>query len=77
VQEHGVALRGRGALWILEFREGFDVERLAHDIYAAGVCIGYAGRHLRLLPAATIEPANLERACEIVAEAVHRAHVTR
>jgi acetylornithine/succinyldiaminopimelate/putrescine aminotransferase len=76
VQEHGVALRGRGALWILEFREGFDVERLAHDIYAAGVCIGYAGRHLRLLPAATIEPANLERACEIVAEAVHRAHVT-
>jgi acetylornithine/succinyldiaminopimelate/putrescine aminotransferase len=68
----GVALRGRGALWVLELPPGLDVEQAAISIYRAGVCVGFAGRYLRILPAATIEPDHLARACAVIAEQLER-----
>jgi acetylornithine/succinyldiaminopimelate/putrescine aminotransferase len=74
LRERGLALRGRGALWVLELPDEQVTERAAVAIYSAGVAIGFAGRTLRLLPAATIDPANLERACEVVAREAVKAH---
>lgn len=72
VQEAGVKLRGRGALWVLELPPGWDVEPIVFAIYRRGVAVGYAGRHLRLLPAATIDPGRLAEACAIVREELSR-----
>jgi 4-aminobutyrate aminotransferase/(S)-3-amino-2-methylpropionate transaminase len=74
LRDRGIALRGRGALWVLELPAEEITQRAAVGIYAAGVSIGFAGRLLRVLPAATIDPANLQRACEVVAREVARAH---
>lgn len=68
LRERGIGLRGRGALWVLEFPNEAVTERAALAIYGAGVAIGFAGRLLRVLPAATVDPANLVRACRVVAE---------
>ncbi len=73
LREIGVAIRGNGALWILEVPPELDVEAVVIAIYRAGVCVGYAGRHIRILPAATIDPDNLTRAIGIVAAEVVRA----
>jgi acetylornithine/LysW-gamma-L-lysine aminotransferase len=76
VGERGVALRGRGALWILELPDDIDVERTVVEIYQRGVAVGFAGRILRLLPAATIDLQRLGRACSIIAEELERnSHV--
>ena len=69
-----IVLRGKGALWILELTTALSAENLAGEIYRAGVLVGCAGRHLRLLPAATIEPANLEKACAVISETVGRVY---
>jgi 4-aminobutyrate aminotransferase-like enzyme len=63
----GMTLRGGGAMWFVEVPEGLDAEAIAVAIYRAGVAVGCAGRYLRLFPAATIEAANLERACALIA----------
>ncbi|HMC10682.1 MAG TPA: hypothetical protein VKH44_05310 [Pirellulaceae bacterium] len=42
------------------------------DIYRQGVDVGYTGRLIRLLPAATIEQVDLERACSIVRDELLR-----
>jgi acetylornithine/succinyldiaminopimelate/putrescine aminotransferase len=68
-----IALRGMGAIWVIELPEDMSAERTVEPMHAAGVCIGYAGRQIRILPAATIEPANLERACAVIAENLSRA----
>jgi acetylornithine/succinyldiaminopimelate/putrescine aminotransferase len=68
----GVALRGKGALWILELPAGWDVEAVVFEIYRRGVAVGYAGRHLRILPAATIDPGRLAWACAIIREELSR-----
>jgi acetylornithine/succinyldiaminopimelate/putrescine aminotransferase len=73
VRERGVALRGRGALWILELPERVDVERATVAIYERGVAVGRTGRILRILPAATIEPERLARGCSLIAEELQRA----
>jgi acetylornithine/succinyldiaminopimelate/putrescine aminotransferase len=73
LRERGIGVRGRGALWLLELPDDRITERAAVGIYTAGVCIGFTGRLLRVLPAATIDPANLEHACEIVAREVAHA----
>ena len=71
----GVAVRGKGAIWIIELPRGWDVEEVAVNIYRAGVCVGYAGRHIRILPAATITLENLSRACAVVVgELVRTSH---
>ncbi len=67
-----VALRGKGAFWILELSPEVDAEAVAIEIYRAGVAIGCAEHLLRILPAATIEPDNLARACAVVRETVRR-----
>jgi adenosylmethionine-8-amino-7-oxononanoate aminotransferase len=64
----GIALRGRGALWIVEPPPGVDLEAAARRIYALGAVVGYAGRFLLILPPATITPRHLETACGIVRE---------
>lgn len=69
-REAGVALRGQGALWVAELPGAAAAQRAAVDCYLQGVCVGFAGRHVRLLPAATIEPANLAEACTVVARAL-------
>ena len=74
LQEIGVALRGKGALWIIEVPPGMNVERVVVSIYRAGVCVGYTGRQIRILPAATIEMNNLARACSIIATELFREH---
>jgi acetylornithine/succinyldiaminopimelate/putrescine aminotransferase len=69
----GVALRGRGALWIVEPPAGVDVEALVVAVYRAGVAVGFAGRYLRVLPPATIEAARLDQACRTLAAELRRA----
>ncbi len=73
LRESAIALRGKGALWVLEMPEGPDVEALVVRMFRAGVCAGFAGRQIRLLPAATIDPRNLTRACSVIADEVRRA----
>jgi len=65
----GATLRGRGAFWCLEFADRARMERAAAAIRAAGILATSGDRFVRLLPAATIEPALLREACEKVARA--------
>lgn len=64
--ERGIALRGRGALWVLEIPPAIDIESLVTDVVRAGVAVGTAGRLVRVMPAATIEPHNLEAGCRTI-----------
>lgn len=66
LQEAGVPLRGKGAMWILELPSGFDVEDAVVRIFRRGVAVGYTGRQIRILPAATIEPGHLAEACAVI-----------
>ena len=71
--ETGIQLRGQGALWVLEAPPGVDFESAVVRIYERGVCVGHAGRLIRLLPPATIERDNLRAACAVVREECLRA----
>ena len=62
----GVVLRGRGALWMIEMPSSQQARQLAETLYARGVFISYTGKYLRLLPSATIDPANLIHACKLL-----------
>ena len=73
LRDKEIALRGKGALWVIELPAHVDVEALVVAIYSAGVCVGITGRQIRIMPAATIEPANLERGCAVIAEELTRA----
>jgi acetylornithine/succinyldiaminopimelate/putrescine aminotransferase len=68
-----ITLRGKGALWVIELPGTVDVEAIVVAIYSAGVCVGITGRQIRIMPAATIEPANLERGCTVIADELTRA----
>jgi 4-aminobutyrate aminotransferase-like enzyme len=72
--EIDIAVRGRGALWIVEAPSTLHVDEIVSNIYGAGVCVGYTGRQIRILPPATVEMANLERACVVVTRELVRAH---
>lgn len=74
VRDAGMPLRGKGALWVVELPPDLDAVEVALGIARAGVRVGLAGRHLRILPAATIEPDHLASACSVVAEELLRAH---
>jgi acetylornithine/succinyldiaminopimelate/putrescine aminotransferase len=69
VQGKGVTLRGRGALWFLEFGDRAGMQRALAAIGDAGVLVTGGERFIRLLPAATIEPSLLQEACATIAGA--------
>jgi 4-aminobutyrate aminotransferase-like enzyme len=74
LQEIGVALRGKGAMWLIELPPRFNTDAIVARISEGGVLVSHAGSQIRILPAATIEMSNLERACSIIREEVVRAH---
>ena len=59
-------LRGRGLLWIFEFKDSAKAEFFAAQAYARGVFVGHAGPLARLMPALTITQENLDRAIDII-----------
>lgn len=63
-----VTLSGAGAMWILVFPAPEQAAACARALLGAGVCIGFHGRQVRLLPPLTIDPANLLAACQKIAE---------
>ena len=67
--ELGVVLRGKGALWILQLPFQQAGQLILEKCLDRGVLVSASGEFLRILPAATIEPENLERACGIVKQA--------
>jgi len=77
LRELGISLRGKGALWILEMPPGWDVEGFVINLFRRGVAVGFAGKYIRILPAATIEPGRLSEACSIICEELARAYHER
>ena len=65
----GPVLRGRGALWCLEFENMQRREQVHAAISAAGILVTCVDRSIRLLPAATIEAQVLQESCENIARA--------
>jgi acetylornithine/succinyldiaminopimelate/putrescine aminotransferase len=69
LEDHGVVLRGGGALWALELpdsRSALDVQAKA---LSANIVLSANGRYIRLLPPATISSANLDKALRVVSTA--------
>lgn len=69
LHEAHATLRGRGALWCLEFSDKNRLERAHAAIRDAGLLVTCTERFIRLLPAATIEPRMLQESCEKIARA--------
>jgi acetylornithine/succinyldiaminopimelate/putrescine aminotransferase len=69
VRQAGIALRGRGAIWVLEFPSEADARSVSARAMAGGVVASSAGRWLRLLPPATIPLASLRQACSVIRQA--------
>ncbi|MEQ9410471.1 MAG: aminotransferase class III-fold pyridoxal phosphate-dependent enzyme [Fuerstiella sp.] len=69
----GVAIRGCGACWVVEFPESVDGRQLVSAIYRRGVAVGFGGGFMRLMPPATVDPENLKSACSTVVDEVNRA----
>ena len=70
------SLRGLGALWVVELPAGAAVAPLVRDLLEAGVFVSFAGRQLRIMPALTITPEHLHRACAAIARLV-KIHLAR
>jgi len=64
----GVNLRGRGALWVLEFGTEEQALRVARQALSRGVLAAPTAKYLRLLPPATIGLERLVTACSVLAE---------
>ena len=64
-----LAVRGRGALWVLEVAPPVSVVNIANRIFRSGVLVSPTSRFIRLLPAATISRDRLSEACGIVRDA--------
>ena len=73
LEKVGVALRGAGAMWVAELPPGPDAGAVYAELLRRGVAAGCAGRHVRLLPPATIDEGNLETACAAVAAVLGEA----
>jgi acetylornithine/succinyldiaminopimelate/putrescine aminotransferase len=71
LEDLGVALRGKGALWVLEFPRSVSMRDLMSRIIQDGVIPSQTANYIRLLPAATITPAHLAQACEVIRRACH------
>ena len=69
LRARGVTLRGRGALWCLEFDDRKRKEHARDAIGVAGILVTSGERFIRVLPAATIDPALLREACRKIASA--------
>jgi acetylornithine/succinyldiaminopimelate/putrescine aminotransferase len=65
----GITLRGRGALWCLEFFDRKRMERARDAIGEAGILVTTGERFIRILPAATIEPGLLRECSRKIAHA--------
>lgn len=65
----GFALRGSGALWIIQTHEAAQAKQLAMSLLTHGVIASAVGSYIRLIPPATIDEENLKRACQSVLEA--------
>jgi acetylornithine/succinyldiaminopimelate/putrescine aminotransferase len=59
----GLTLRGRGALWVLELDKRVRLTEALVAIRERGVLVSSQGRHIRILPAATIDLELLREAC--------------
>ena len=66
LEERGMKIRGKGAIWVIELPPQINVEDVVVNIYREGVFVSYTSRFIRLLPAATINFDNLTKACAIV-----------
>jgi acetylornithine/succinyldiaminopimelate/putrescine aminotransferase len=73
VHEAGATLRGRGALWCLEFADKDRVERVNATLREADLLVTCSERFIRLLPAATMDPGLLEESCGKIARACRTA----
>ena len=69
LRDAGVAVRGRGAMWVLEFPAGVNVGDVAERVLDAGVVASVVGSYIRLLPAATIPMDHLVQACTAIRDA--------
>ena len=69
LQDRGATLRGRGALWCVEFSDKLRMQRVHGAVRNAGLLVTGTDRFIRLLPAATIEPQLLQESCEKIAYA--------
>ncbi len=69
LSHHGITLRGRGALWCLEFEDRERMQRVFAAIREAGLLVTAGDRFIRLLPSATIELQLLRESCERIAAA--------
>jgi acetylornithine/succinyldiaminopimelate/putrescine aminotransferase len=72
VEDRGIALRGLGALWTLDVPQALDLDEIVVGLFRSGVAVGYAGRILRVLPAATIELEHLRKGCSLIRAALLR-----
>ena len=72
LKELSIALRGKGAIWILQLPGDRNYRDLVLQIYERGVCVGFAGQQIRILPPATIELEELASACGIVCEVLYQ-----
>jgi len=63
-------MRGCGAMWVIALDTAEQALSCVMALRESGVCIGFHGRQLRLLPALTIDPDRFDRACAAVAATV-------
>lgn len=70
---HGIAVRGKGAMWVLELPEPVDVLAAVAGIYNRGALVNFTGHFIRILPAVTIGLDNLATGCRIVRDELSRA----
>ncbi|RYF39412.1 MAG: aminotransferase class III-fold pyridoxal phosphate-dependent enzyme [Comamonadaceae bacterium] len=77
LQERGIQLRGQGALWCLELDQRIDLPRALAGIRDAGILVTCNAHTLRLLPAATLDPAEWADACNRIADACLAARVLK
>jgi acetylornithine/succinyldiaminopimelate/putrescine aminotransferase len=70
----GIKLRGRGALWILEFPPQLGLSSVVAGIRRRGVVVAPAGSCIRLLPPATISAEHLSFSCAAIRAACFEAN---
>lgn len=73
LKELGIALRGKGALWVLELPASMRAADVMAHILRSGVIVSPTANYIRLLPAATITVEHLTDACRTILDAC-RAH---
>jgi acetylornithine/LysW-gamma-L-lysine aminotransferase len=74
VGELGIALRGKGALWVLEPPPRMSTWSVGQRLLRQRVVASVTAQYIRILPAATISLERLAEACDIVLEAFRQEH---